>query len=290
MIRNLLGPDGHTSIPIAKFDKPFALAKLIQATAIIVDENPVGAFAKDLGDFKSVITGDEFTLERKYQDPLAVSFNGQVIQCVNDFPKSRDKSSSYARRQLFVPFRNHFGGDGVERKYIKHDYLKRSDVLEYVLKEALHMDHTAFSNPPACQALLLRFQQENSPVVAFWLEHADDYVWDFLPGTFLYDVYKAWFDRSNPTGSKLGRNEFFNELEAYLDNQPGFNLVRKKTRPGTRMDAPERLIETYDLTDWMNPGAKTSLDWQRRCCPVVKSSYNVFVERVAPNAPVSRMI
>lgn len=256
LLRNLMGPDGHASIPIAKFGEQFALAELIHARSIIVDENPVGAFSKDLGDFKAVITGDTFTLERKYKNPLSVSFNGMVIQCVNDFPKSRDKSASYTRRQLFVPFRKWFGGDGVERKYIKVDYLARQDVLEYVMLKALHMDHTKFSNPVACQELLAQFQRENNPVRDFWLELQDEFVWDLLPTNFLYDLFIAWFRKNHPSGIPVNRNEFTGQLAEVVSeaDEWDFSDPQKKNRPGQKMVSPEVLIAEYDLKEWFNTG------------------------------------
>lgn len=255
LLRNLVGADGHASIPIAKFGEQFALTELIHARAIIVDENPVGGFSKDLGDFKAIITGDTFTLERKFKNPLSVSFSGMVVQCVNDFPKSRDKSASYTRRQLFVPFRKWFGGDGVERKYIKEDYLAREDVLEYVLLKALHMDHVKFSNPQACQDLLAQFQRENNPVRDFWLEFQDDFVWDLLPTNFLYDLFLSWFKKSHPSGIPISRNEFTGQLGEVVSEAEDwdFSEPQKKHRPGQKMIAPEELIVDYDLKDWMNP-------------------------------------
>lgn len=252
LMRNVLGSHGCASIPIANFGKPFALTELIHARAIITDENSVGAFARDLGDFKSVVTGDSFTLDRKYKDPVSVSFSGLVVQCVNDFPKSRDKSASYTRRQLFIPFRKWFGGS--ERGYIKSDYLARPDVLRYVLKRALEMDHEQFSEPQACQELLAQFQRENNPVRDFWLEFEDEFVWDLLPTAFLYDLFIAWFRKNHPSGIPVNRNEFATQLGEVLigDGRWSYSDPQKKHRPGTKMSAPEHLIAEYDLKAWMN--------------------------------------
>jgi putative DNA primase/helicase len=254
LMRGLVGPEGHASIPIANFGKAFALSELVHARAIIVDENSVGAFAKDLGDFKSVVTGDVITLDRKYRDPVSISFSGMVVQCVNDFPKSRDKSASYTRRQLFVPFRKFFGGAGVERGYIKSDYLRRPDVLRYVMRRALAMTHTAFSNPPACQELLSQFVRENNPVRDFWLEFEDDFSWNFLPTAFLYDLFVAWYRKTHPAGVPVNRNDFASHLVEVLagDGRWSYLDPQKKHRPGTKMSAPELLIAQYDLRDWMN--------------------------------------
>ncbi len=282
LVRNLLGPDGHTSVPIAKFSVQFALSDLIHAKAIVTDENPVGAFSKDLGDFKAVITGDTFMLERKWKNPVSVSFSGMVIQCVNDFPKSRDKSASYTRRQLFIPFKKWFGGDGVERKYIKNDYLKRQDVLEYVLCKVLNMDHTKFSNPPACQELLAQFQRENNPVHDFWFEHEDEFVWDLLPTGFVYQCFLAWFKQTHPSGIPISQNEFTTQLREAASDSEVWDVegLGKTTRPGQKMAAPEKLIVDYDLKDWMNP-SYSGTDWTAKALfSTPKPNYRGLLRRL----------
>jgi putative DNA primase/helicase len=272
LMRGLVGPDGHASIPIANFGKPFALSELIHARAIITDENSVGAFAKDLGDFKSVVTGDTFVLDRKYKDPVSVSFSGMVVQCVNDFPKSRDKSASYSRRQIFIPFSKWFGD--TERTYIKSDYLRRPEVLRYVLRRALAMQHTQFSNPPACQALLAQFTRENDPVRDFWCEFEDEFVWDLLPTAFLYDLFVSWFRKTHPSGVPVNRNDFASRLVEVLagDGRWIYADPQKKHRPGQKMAAPEPLIATFDLHDWMNP-SYSGTNSLMRSQPVLKTNY-----------------
>jgi putative DNA primase/helicase len=281
LLRGVVGPDGHASIPIANFGKPFALTELVHARAIIVDENSVGAFAKDLGDFKAVVTGDVVTLDRKYRDPVSLSFSGMVVQCVNDFPKSRDKSSSYTRRQLFVPFRKYFGDTGVERGYIKSDYLRRPDVLRYVLRRALAMDHRQLSNPQACQDLLSQFQRENNPVRDFFLEFEEEFVWDLLPTAFLYDLFVAWYRKTHPAGVPVNRNDFASNLVEVLSGDPRWTYVdtQKKHRPGKKMDAAEPLIAAYDLRDWMNP-SYTGADPAKKSMPAVLKTFYIGVTRI----------
>lgn len=281
LLRNILGEKSWTSIPIAKFDKPFALAGLLHATAIITDENPVGAFSNDLGDFKSVVTGDPFTLERKYYNPLSLTFSGSVVQCVNDYPKSRDKSASYVRRQKFIPFKKWFGADGVERKYIKEDYINRPEVLEYLVKVVLDMDHTEFSNPPACQALLEEATKANNPVIEFWSEFREEYVWDLLPFGFLYDHFKSWFDKNNPSGTKMGRREFKQQLADTIGNDdPDWEFHdTARIRQSNRMSVGEPLIRDYQLKDWATPGQKMMLDPNTSCIPPKKDNYRGGVLR-----------
>ncbi|MBE1514309.1 DNA primase family protein [Nesterenkonia halotolerans] len=258
VIDNLLGLKGAAAIPLASFGQRFALSSLLHAQAIIAHENPVGAFSDDLKDFKTVATGDKFSLERKNEHPLEFVFVGPIFQCVNDFPKTRDKSDSFARRQLWIPFRKWFGGkvDGedVERSYIKDEYLARNDVLEYVLKEALHMPLAKFSEPQACLDLLEEAKRENNAVREFWHELEDEFVWDLLPTPFLFDLFISWFKKNNPSGLPVGRSTFISSLSALLFNSDKWDYEDKdkKHRPGQKMIEPELLITEYDLKDWMN--------------------------------------
>lgn len=131
--RNLSGK--WVNLPMNKFEKEFMLEPLIDAQAILTDENPVGSFTEDSANFKAVITNDAITMNRKFKRPVNYQFRGFMVQCINDLPRSKDKSESIYRRQLFIPFEKWFGG--TERKYIKDDYLRRQDVLRYVLKRVL---------------------------------------------------------------------------------------------------------------------------------------------------------
>ncbi|HAT4272198.1 hypothetical protein JJB67_10660 [Clostridium perfringens] len=64
----------------------------------------------------------------KFNNSIPYQFYGFVVQYLNDFQRVKDKSDSFASRQLFISFTKNF--TGLEHKYIKQDYLKRKDVLE----------------------------------------------------------------------------------------------------------------------------------------------------------------
>ena len=105
---------------------------------------------------------------------------------------------------------------GIERGYIKSDYLTRPEVLEYVLARVLEMDHEEFDNPDACQALLDQLQRENNPVRDFWMEMESEFTWDLLPTAFLYDLFISWFRKNHPSGIPVNRNEFATQLVEVL--------------------------------------------------------------------------
>ena len=183
LMRSMCGETAFASIPISDFGKDFALETLTRATAIIVDENDVGAFIDKAANLKAVITNDVIPINRKFKTPISYQFYGFMVQCLNEFPRIRDKSDSLYRRQLFIPFDKTFTGH--ERKYIKDDYLHRPEVLEYVMYKVLHMNYYSLTEPQACRDVLDEYKEFNDPVRQFFEEMQDSFVWDLLPFSFL---------------------------------------------------------------------------------------------------------
>lgn len=254
MIRNIIGPQSYASIPLADFSKDFLLEPLTRASAILVDENDVGTFLEKSANLKAVVTNDVITINRKFKSPIAYQFQGFMIQCLNESPKIKDKSESFYRRQLFVPFYKSFTGS--ERRYIKSDYIKRQDVLEYVVYRALTQrdDYYEFSNPQASQDALNEFKKDNDSLRAFWDFIEEEFVWDMLPRTFLYDLYIAWLNRYNPGAHALNLRNFATSLTK-LVTEDGRWEWRVNSYTGKRMSDAEPLIHEYNLENWKNPQA-----------------------------------
>ena len=273
LMRNLLGRGSWESISLKDFSSPFMLEPLMRISAVITDENDTGTFVDDAAALKSIITGDPFQLNRKFKEPRTVLFKGFMVQCVNELPRLRDRSESMYRRLLVVPFEKRFEGN--ERKYIKDDYLKRKEVLEYVLYKLLaKTDYYELDVPQACVDMLEEFKLENDPVRQFAEEVFAEATWDLLPYKFMYDCYRHWFQRNVPSGRPVGRNAFLKSLKG-LSAEYGW-LAQDKVRSDGRMDKPEPLILEYDVREWMNSGY-TGSDPGRKCMPDLAESYRGFV-------------
>ena len=267
LMKQLCGETAVATIPISDFGKDFMLEPLTRATAIIVDENDVGTFIDKAANLKATVTGDAIRINRKGLTPISYRFFGFMVQCVNEMPRFKDKSNSFYRRQLVVPFTKCFTGR--ERKYIKSDYLKRPEVLRYVLYRVLNMDHYELSNPAACQAVLREYQTYNDPVRQFFQDVETRFAWNALPFEFLYDLYKAWSSRYNPSGTLQGRNTFQKEIRNVAKCSTMWYPAPDRFRTKHMMDAPEPMIVEFNLTDWMNPNATASSnpDVLARTCP-----------------------
>ncbi len=277
LIRNLWGEENCCSLSVADFDKDFMLTRILNASIVLGDENPVGYSLENADKFKLCVTHDPIEVNVKFQHPRKYRFRGLIIECVNEILRLKDKTGSMARRELIIPFEKSFTGE--ERKYIKTDYIARNEVLEYVLYKALHMNFYDFSEPQACREALIDQREMNDPIRQFWTELRDQFVWDLLPREFLYELYKGWVRKNIPNCHIKGKRNFMDELADIVKDDSnwqytgGHNQVRVTRRMA---DTPEPLIAEYNLEDWKNPHY-TGGDLTRVCMPEFKDKYTGIV-------------
>ncbi len=283
LMRQLCGNNSYASIPLSDMGKDFMLEPLTRASAIIVDENDVGTYIDKAANLKAIITGDVIQINRKFKTPISYQFKGFMIQCLNEMPRIKDKSDSFYRRQLFIPFTKCF--TGAERKYIKQNYLHRQDVLEYVLHRVLNMNYDSLDTPKACQDALEEYKEFNDPIRQFIDEILPECVWDLLPFTFLYELYKAWFQKNIPSGTPQARNTFIKDLVIQIQTNAIWDCPDKnaKVKTANRIQDAEPLIEEYGLRNWMNPHFISSNDVNKKCIPQkLSSSYRGLTRRPQP--------
>lgn len=258
LIKNLLGRGNYSSLSVIDFNHEFKKQDLLGVAANIADENDVDKYIDSVKDYKASITGDDVIINRKHKDPVRVQFRGLNIQMMNGLPKTKDKTGSFYRRLIIVPFIKSFTNNG-EKSYIKSDYIARKDVMEYVLFKALSLQFDEFIVPQASAYLLDQYREKNNPVLDFWNELHDEFVWDLIPKQFLYDLYQKWFERSNPSGTVIGQRTFFDQLSPIIDSDGDWenHIGTDKTniRTGNKMDDDEELITEYGLDKPYRNGA-----------------------------------
>lgn len=269
LIKNVIGGRNlYAALPIVGFSDRFRVAQLVGKICNIGDENPVGQYLDSIAQFKAAITGDDIQIEYKGRDAYPLQVRMLNIQMMNSSLLTKDKSESAYRRFLIVPFTHSF--TGIERKYIKHDYMNRQEVKEYVLKRALEMPVvTDFIVTPENNAALYAQKVENNSVYEFMEDVYPDLRWAVLPIKFLYDLYVEWSSKYNLNGKPVKKSIFVDYVTNYL-NERDDDVWEARTQQseaisvGTSMDADEPLITTYNLTAYFDPDYKGSNPKLRR--------------------------
>ena len=249
--------------------KEFALEPLIHAQAIITDENDVGIFVDRCANIKAIITSDTVQINRKYKTSIPFIPHVVMIQCINEMPRIKDKSDSFFRRQIFIPFNKCFTGK--ERKYIKDDYLRRPDVLEYVLYKVLNSDYEEFTVPESCNNALDEYKEFNDPIRQFFNDVVERASWDIMPFALLYEMYLKWFKANNPSGTPQNRNTFINDLVVVANQSDEWvcENQRKQLRIGNKMSCCEPLLDEFECKTWYNKQKSSpSYSIEDRCTPM----------------------
>lgn len=252
LLENIYG--STSALSFSQFARPELLECLITSNAVICHENSVKNFNSNAEAIKACITGDKITINRKYEKPLSFRYRGLIVECCNDLPKFQDTSESWYRRFLPIPFTKCF--TGAERKYIKEDYLKRPEVLEYLVKKVLldMPQYYSLSCPAACDELLEKYKKYNDTTrqfIADVITENDDLAWSFYPYEFLYDCYQSWMRKKNPGGKLIMESQFQEALRNVLVNceKPEWKVHKGKILK-TQKDTWEPLIHEYELTRW----------------------------------------
>ena len=279
LMRNLLGEGCSCSIKLSDMGKDFKLTPLLHSSAVIVDENDVGTYIDKVANLKAIITGDVVQISRKFKGTIHFQFKGFMVQCLNEMPRVNDKSDLFFKRQLFIPLTKCF--TDAERKYIKDDYLKRKEVLEYVMFKVLNMNYYELSTPNVCKDALVEYKEFNNPIRQFMSEIMSELQWDFVPSQFLYDLYKAWYNKNVSDNQTWSKQAFWKAFLAILTEKNSvytdkWSYNKSQARPKNRMNKPEWLIDEYQLKDWYNPCYKGT-DKAKKCCPALKDRYTGYI-------------
>lgn len=113
--------------------------------------------------------------------------------------------------------------------------------------------------PDACSALLDDFRVANDPVRQFLDDILIRATWDVLPWQFVFDLYRHWFIRNNPSGRCQSRKSLINDVKGIISDYEGWDYSDNPVSiPDEMYDTPEGLIGIYDVREWEEPGYRGS--------------------------------
>ena len=112
----------------------------------------------------------------------------------------------------------------------------------------------------------VNYVRGQNTVVDFWMEFEDSFVWDLLPNTFLYDLYKAWYRKNNLSGQLVRSNKFKKQIHVLAEATGLWCKTNGAMKRSIRMDKPEPLIAKYNLRDWMDE-KYSGTDVDKQCIP-----------------------
>lgn len=213
-IINLVGDENAGSLLLKEFEEPFTLATAMDKTVIIGDDNHPGDYNEKSVSFKRMVTGERVLINPKGLPPYTSRSKATIIQSMNALPKFADTTGGLTRRIIMIKFNHHFKKTP-EGDKVKHDYIYRNDVLEWLLHEALETDISTMRQLDESAAELHKMELESEPVLYYMETYFPLLESTRIPIKFLFKDFLARMASENRP-SKLSQAAFTRKARKYL--------------------------------------------------------------------------
>jgi len=170
--------------------------------------------------FKSVVTGDRISTEKKYRDRENAKLYAKHIYTTNEIPKISHVDNGFYRRLNILLFEAVFTDTEKAKFNIKE--LLTNEALEYLALKSLEayqnlLKTRQFANEEESNRILGIYKLENNSALAFFTDTKSierirkQYGIDIIPLSIINIEYQKWCKKNGYTA--LGRNTFYSEID-----------------------------------------------------------------------------
>jgi putative DNA primase/helicase len=171
IIRDLIGSENCSALPLADFKQRFGLEQLEHKLANLDPEMSVSAVLAD-SKIKSVVGGDVISLERKMESKFQVRLFAKLWAAANSLPITRDTSHGFFRRVLILTFNRVFSEDEQDKNLTDELRKELPGIFNWSL-EGLHrlLKNNQFTIPESAFQELDEYKANSNDVERFKREH-----------------------------------------------------------------------------------------------------------------------
>lgn len=194
-LQALLGKDNVSNVELQELEENrFKAAELLGKLAnIFSDLDSRGLKSSTM--FKTLVTGDYITSERKFGQPFQFKNYARLLFSANELPNSKDRTFAYYRRWLIIPFNKTFSGEEVDRNLPKK--LQQPEELSGILNWALKglqrlFKNKGFTEPEEVKKALEKYKIKNDSVASFIDECAEKDPNGSVAKQAFYQAYKRF--------------------------------------------------------------------------------------------------
>jgi putative DNA primase/helicase len=220
LLENFLGHENISSISLQDLDSsPFAAHTLYGKLANMHHDLPARAL-NHTGMFKSLTGNDVISADVKFRpSPLMFTNYAKMIFAMNKVPISKDVTSAFFRRLIFINFPNKFEGDKMDPNKLKKISTpeEMSGFLNWALEGLLRIiEQGAFSYSATTDEIHDKYERLSSPITAFIKDHVVSSSQDYITKEDLYSNFVEYC-QSNKLPTVIN-SAFSKELLANISN------------------------------------------------------------------------
>ena len=170
LMKAFLGSENVSNIALQDLDKnPFAKAPLYGKMANLYPDISDVALHQT-GTFKALTGGDAISAEFKFKDRFSFTNFAKLIFSCNKLPETRDFTTAFFRRWVFINFPNKFEGGNEDKNIFKR--LSTEQELSGLLNWALEglerlLKQQDFSNKMSTEEVEMQYKKMSSSIAGF---------------------------------------------------------------------------------------------------------------------------
>lgn len=177
MIILFCGKNNVSSIDLNAFNKRFAISEIVNKTANIVADRQKYKIETS-GIFKSLVTGDGITVERKYQQSFTYYNTTKLIFGMNHYPDFSNDFDGVERRVICIPCNHVFKKTDADYNPNIEKDLSTDLCMSALLNKAIQgyislIKNKGFITTKEADAATKEFEKENDNVLR-WIEENPD--------------------------------------------------------------------------------------------------------------------
>lgn len=261
LLRWLVGPNSCKDTEVYYLEDPKKLSGLEKCNAIIADEASRHHIMHG-GTYKRLQRGEPVSVKSLYENEYTAVFKGLILHCLNEPLTFSERTGSVDRTRVILTWKTSFTDPSSgfkENRAVKQDYVKRPEVLRYLLKYTLEeMNITEFSREclDALEPNLEFVRNKANAVAQFMNEFEDEFTWDRIPFTYLFQLFGVWYTDTHFQKPRYGLSAFIDEVALWAAKSEKFEFHPQSFRPCRFMSVPEPLTKKYGLGyPWVKEGS-----------------------------------
>ena len=212
-LRNVNGMRNSAAVKIHEFLESFMLSNLLNKTANFGDDIAAD-YIKETSVLKSIITGDNVTVNVKYHKPVTTHLTATQVFTANALPRFTDPSGALMSRIKLIPFKASFDKPDV---FIL-DKLDKEEVYSAFIYMALEAYRAALQRGAYTEAASAKVEMESykdynaDSVTSFLRDEYDNKAEDLnmKSATEIYEAYAMYCDEERM--NRIGKNVFVSRV------------------------------------------------------------------------------
>jgi len=217
----------------------FSTSLLVEKVANIFADLPSDALNRT-GMFKMLTGGDYVKAERKFKDAFNFLNTAKLVFSCNKIPETKDDTSAFFRRWIFVNFPNKFEGEKCDPNILKK--LTTEEEMSGLLNWAIEglkslLENKAFSDNKSTEDIMDTYQRLSSPVMAFAKDCVEQDSEGFIQKDDLYSAFVSYCKENNlPTMVKsVFSSKFISFIPYIATERRMINNERKMCWKGIKL-------------------------------------------------------